>query len=390
VPLHAKAGDRIVVHGWPFDIGGWLGPRRWDVVVFKNPNEPDVNYIKRLIGLPGETIEIIDGDVFVKGPHDEILHSARKTSYAQHALWFPYYDHDYPPNQATEDWLAENFLGGKRWADYHPRWVALGAQAGWVGLTTRTPRFDGLEQARSEIQFVTQATDDTLPGSIVDMYGYNGYEHDHERKWVIHRNVTDVRLSVDVEIKGGDGYTELSISRYDDFFYARLYADGRLTLEHENSKAGQREKWHETRIPLPARPVRFALGHADYHVAVEIDGKTILESSPEQYTITPEEARRRSPLLKEQQLEQQQLAELERLVAQEREALQQLVARQRRLLLQLPVEQRRRFEQQQAAERQRLERQQLAEREQLTRQQLLTRHRRRTDPGVIRASVDRA
>ena len=56
-------GDRILVAKFPYEFAD---PKRWDVVVFKYPGNATVNYIKRLVGLPGETIRIRDGDLWIR------------------------------------------------------------------------------------------------------------------------------------------------------------------------------------------------------------------------------------------------------------------------------------------------------------------------------------
>jgi signal peptidase I len=62
-------GDRILVmkflYSLPFLPGGG-GPDRWDVVVFKYPEEPEVNFIKRLVGLPNEELRLQLGDVLTR------------------------------------------------------------------------------------------------------------------------------------------------------------------------------------------------------------------------------------------------------------------------------------------------------------------------------------
>lgn len=94
--MRVSAGDRILVHKYLYSFSE---PRRWDVVVFKNPRQPYVNYIKRLVGLPNEKLWIRDGNLYVKSPADEAFHVARKADRpdVQRAVWQPVYHSRYFP-----------------------------------------------------------------------------------------------------------------------------------------------------------------------------------------------------------------------------------------------------------------------------------------------------
>jgi signal peptidase I len=68
------SGDRIYVMkdglSLPFfGAPGRVKLKRWDVAVFKLPEEPEVRYIKRLVGMPNEVIRIDGGDLWVQ-PQD--------------------------------------------------------------------------------------------------------------------------------------------------------------------------------------------------------------------------------------------------------------------------------------------------------------------------------
>ena len=81
-------GDQLLVHK-----NAWLmrKPKRWEVVVFRNPQKPTEAYVKRVAGLPGERIRVRDGDVYADG------RLCRKSLATRRAMRIPVYDLAFDP-----------------------------------------------------------------------------------------------------------------------------------------------------------------------------------------------------------------------------------------------------------------------------------------------------
>ena len=107
------AGDRLLVHKSIFAI---RLPRRWEVVAFRHPHQPGKVCVKRAIGLPGESVRIRDGDVYVDG---EIQ---RKPPARHRAMAVLVYDANFPPGRDPS---------------MPPRWEDDGPGSGWGSANGR-------------------------------------------------------------------------------------------------------------------------------------------------------------------------------------------------------------------------------------------------------------
>ena len=262
------SGDRILVHKWPLNIGGeYLGPHRWDVTVFKDPKDGTTNFIKRLVGLPGEVLEIIDGDVYAAplsalppeliekmnrlrldvyqlrerqpdildnragraeravpealcrnqradSPAARIQRKLPGRTIAQESLWFIVYNNDFLPHYRDSSPLAGG--AGVGW-----RGVDEAAARAWT-LGERELRFQSDAPEPREIQFVGKEID--------DFYAYN-IEGLSERSQRAHELVGDVRFRFVWIPESGSGGLVLRTNRDEDEFAAAITMDGSAKID---------------------------------------------------------------------------------------------------------------------------------------------------------------
>jgi signal peptidase I len=134
-------GDRILV-----DKTGLSD--RWSVVVFRSPPNRKENYVKRLVGLSGETIELAGGEVFING---KLL---RKEPHLATDLWFP---------------LNDTALVPKNITDQTPHLRPRDEKSGWnrtEGQWTVRPG----DHVQDVLEFV---------GNITDFVAYNDHTHEN-------------------------------------------------------------------------------------------------------------------------------------------------------------------------------------------------------------------
>lgn len=192
---YSSAGDRILVHKYIYSL---VEPRRWDVIVFKNPQlvnrmdgsaGPTSNYIKRLVGLPHESLWLIEGNVYVQPnpPNaDQPWRIARKTQRpkVQQAVWQPIYHSSYIPLDRGKG-TDGRIINGQLRHPWSVPWVTKDAQP-WVLNNRHGYRHESAQPG--QIHFDFQAALHGGPG----LYAYN-----QPKDLTYPEPIEDIRLAAD-------------------------------------------------------------------------------------------------------------------------------------------------------------------------------------------------
>ncbi len=204
-------GDRILVLK---SIYQFKDPRRWDVVVFKNPSDPIENYIKRMVALPGETIEIIDGDIYINN------RIARKPPRVQRELWMPIYTNDYQPSpEMVSAAVADDRNPGPEWRQPFQNepgcdWD-LNAGSGTVFELNSVP-----DSRVQTIRYVPLTKDD-----FKCTYGYN-----HSRLNYSQPVCSDLMIQYYVINQSRDGVVGAVIEKYVTSYFGRVNFKGTMQV----------------------------------------------------------------------------------------------------------------------------------------------------------------
>ncbi len=284
---YVSAGDRILVHKYLYSI---FEPQRWDVVVFRAPHKPQTNFIKRLVGLPGQDTMIYEGNIYYNATpkrdgnwqDDEGWLIARKTDpkenphaiQVQNAVWQPIYHSQYVPLDAGEEKPANR---GGRW---RLPWVAgqRGNAAAWKrsGLpgddlsTASGYRFESDQLGEIRFDFARmwlQGTAGSFP------YG--------QKRGAIVIPIEDIRLSAGFQPQqGGLAISLRTTARLDDprgvmrQLSAGIDAQGNVSL----TRSDQREPIATATVSasVAGRTRDVELWYVDQEASVWVDGQRVI------------------------------------------------------------------------------------------------------------------
>lgn len=272
-----KYGDRILVMKYLYLFNE---PQRWDVVVFKSPftstQDYSVNYIKRLIGKPGESIAICNGDIYVapKGAETNDTSSyvvQPKPRHVQEALWRVINDSDFVP-------LSHSGKLSRLGDAWEQPWRSTSG-SGWInddaskGVSARQFVFDNAS-GTGTLTLKPQVNDYT------DWLAYNqGADGSHRLP------VGDLKIEFFVSDVRGDGAMRAILRKDTDdgksanAFVAEVSANTvRLVMHSPQGSKVIGEK------PMPLNGVHHVeLQNVDYRVELRVDDEVIASTTPNDY-----------------------------------------------------------------------------------------------------------
>jgi len=312
-------GDRILVNKYVYTVSD---PQRWDVVVFKYPGNAQMNYIKRLVGLPGEMIRVFQGDLFAsnKRPAEEELELqqedfeiARKPPEVLLAMRQLVHDTDYDP--------VELFNAGwpLRWEPQgtaSPWKVTAEAEAdeltvrqqysvdapegktAWLRYRHFVPTYDDWRAVEDYTIAATNGPPDTVkpgesarPNLVMDFNAYNTRVSDYNlrqnqnlfvegRKLGLHW-VGDLMVEADVKIEEARGEVILDLVEAGKHFSATIdLATGQATLRAQGDP--DYKPTAQTAVKA-AGSYRLALANFDDQLRLWVNGSLVEFDGPTEY-----------------------------------------------------------------------------------------------------------
>jgi len=261
--LATRAGDRILVLKYLYAIHE---PSRWDVVVFKNPENPTQNYIKRLIGLPNERLWLARGNVYTASPEGNDWRIQRKPTDVQRTVWQPIYHSRYVPL----DTPAEPTASPGPWKPITPdRWsFTHQGRRMHYRPTANEPASggDGLRFAFSD-------------RSARDFYAYNVLTRAEPENLI-----EDLRVSMKVRPEAGGAALRPEL-RTEHFEVRAVVRDGEppvLQMRRRDAVGRAAGRWVTVGpdggepVELPdGRWTRVAFWYVDHRLALWIDGERV-------------------------------------------------------------------------------------------------------------------
>lgn len=318
--LPAFKGDRILVNKFPYEFSK---PQRWDVPVFKYPEKPTTNYIKRLVGLPNETLLIKRGDVY-RIEDDRSRTILRKSPAKQKELQIPVYDSNHPETALHEKgwpkrWAPVQKASGTErdplvapvagWVESNTGWqtsedsrsfsvtTEQAASPSWLRYRHFVPRqedwYEALEGgAPNDPAFFTDAQSSTpSPQLITDFCGYNSYVGGHGSLDTNCYWIGDLTISGSIDIEQTNEQSELTLELNEGVRAYRVRIDlasGKAKLISVLRFAGAEEEdmlaEADTRMSGTGK-FRFQFANVDDRLCLWIDNRLTAFGTAAEYTV---------------------------------------------------------------------------------------------------------
>lgn len=262
-----RAGERILALKHAYAL---REPRRWEVIIFQSPEMPETNFVKRVVGLPGERVALVDGDVFVSTTpgalwkHDE-WRIARKPRALQRTLWRTVSDRrSFGPGGPWRSASATIEPGGVRLppGEHRVRWD-----------TEAWPISD--REAYNEIY--SPEEDERLGPFPINPF----YE--------THYPVSDLATTASLSRPLGEGEGAHADLRVRGWVFRASFEPGGVRLERSEAGTASWELLSEREAPGLAR--ELALWHADQRLTVFVNGRAMIDFA---YDLTIEQRVARS------------------------------------------------------------------------------------------------